>query len=73
MAQLSHEQYDRLERAVARGERIVVTRRGSEYVILPLTLEQRAGREVIEARNPTTGDGLTLFLDELDSVDVVGR
>lgn len=73
MAQLTHEQYDRLERAVSRGERIVVSRRGTEYVILPLTLEQRHGREVIEARNPTTGDEMTLYLDELDSLEVVGR
>ena len=73
MAQLTHEEYDRLERAVSRGERIVVSRRGTEYVILPLTLVQRHGREVIEARNPTTGDELTLYLDELDSVEVVGR
>src|SRR4051812_23224372 len=73
MAQLTHEQYDRLERAIVRGERIIVCRRGTEYIILPLTLQQRHGREVIQARNPTTGDALVLYLDELDSVDAVGR
>ena len=73
MAQLSHEQYDRLERAVTRGERIVVYRRGTEYVLVPLSLEQRDGREVISARNPTTGDTMALYLDDLDAIDVVGR
>jgi len=73
MAQLNHEQYERLERAVTRGERIVVSRRGTEYVLIPLALQVRAGREVIDARNPTTGDSLSLYLDEIDAVELVGK
>jgi hypothetical protein len=73
MAQLTHDEYDRLERAIVRGERIIVYRRGTEYIILPTSLQQRQGREVIQARNPSTGDVLMLFLDELDSIDAVGR
>jgi hypothetical protein len=65
------QQYDRIERAVTRGERIVVYRRGTEFIVIPLTLTSRGGREVIEARNPTTGDHLSLFIDELDSVEIV--
>jgi hypothetical protein len=72
MAQLTHEQYERLERAVTRGQRIVVHRRGTEYVLIPLSLESRGGRELIEARNPTTGDSLSLYLDEMDAVELVG-
>ena len=72
MPQLSHEQYDRLERAVTRGERVAVYRRGTEYIVIPLALRVRDGREVLEARNPTTGDALSLFLDELDAIDMVG-
>lgn len=68
----THDQYDRIERAVTRGQRIVVYRRGTEYVVIPLSLTSRGGRELIEARNPTTGDHLTLFLDDLDSVEFVG-
>lgn len=71
MAQLSHKQYDQLERAVLEGTRIAVYRRGTEYVVIPLRLGLRDGRETIEARNPTTGDVLTLRLDEVDSVDFV--
>ena len=73
MAQLNHEQYERLEKAVARGDRIVVVRRGTEFVLVPLALVTRAGREVIESRNPTTGDALSLYLDELDSIELVSR
>lgn len=73
MSQLTHEEYDRLERAVTRGERIVVHRRGTEYILVPLSLTTRAGREVIDARNPTTGDSLSLYLDELDSLELVPR
>jgi len=62
-----------LERAVARGQRIAVHRRGSEYIVIPLSLVTRGGRELIEARNPTTGDTLSLFLDELDSIETVAR
>lgn len=73
MAQLTHEQYDTLERAVTRGQRIAVHRRGTEYIVIPLSLGVRSGREVIEARNPTTGDSLSLYLDEVDSIETVAR
>ena len=72
MAQLTHHEYERLERAVVRGQKIAVYRRGTEYIVTPLSLVQRGGREVIEARNPTTGDSLSLYIDELESIEVVG-
>ena len=71
MAQLTHAQYDSLERAVTNGTRIAVQRRGTEYIVIPLALRSRDGRELIEARNPTTGDSMTLYLDELDAIEVV--
>lgn len=73
MAQLTHAQYDLLERAVARGEKIVVVRRGTEYVVVPLSLRVSGGREVIETRNPTTGDLMSLDLAEVDSLQPVSR
>lgn len=72
MAQLTYSQYDRIERAVVRGDRIAVYRRGTEYIVVPLALRVRNGREVIEARNPTTGDDLNLYIDEIESIEVVG-
>jgi uncharacterized protein with PhoU and TrkA domain len=71
MAQLSTKQYDALEQAVATGQRIVVMRRGTEYIVVPERLRLTGGREALEARNPTTGDRLVLHLDELDSIEVV--
>lgn len=72
MVSLTHEEYDRLERAVTHGLRIIVFRRGTEYVVVPTAITTRDGREVLLARNPTTGDSMTLFLHELDSIEVVG-
>ena len=73
MTQLTHEQYEILEGAVARGTRISIRRRSGrrEYIVIPLTLRLRDGREVIEARNPTTGHDLIIYLDEIESVDPV--
>jgi hypothetical protein len=72
MAQLTHEQYDALERAVVKGTRIAIRRRGRrEYVVIPLTLRVVDGREVVEARNPTTGHNLTIYLDEVDAIQAL--
>ena len=65
------EEYDRIERAVTRGQRLIVYRRGTEFVVVPMSFTSRGGREVIDARNPTTGVRLALFIDELDSVELV--
>ena len=73
MAQLTHEQYDALERAVMRGTRVAIARKGRpESIIVPLSLRLRDGREAIEARHPTTGHDFTIYLDEVDGVEVVG-
>jgi len=56
---------------VSRGRRVIVFRRGTEYIVIPLALLSRDGREVIEARNPTTGDAMTLYVDELESIELV--
>jgi hypothetical protein len=70
MAQLTHADYEALERALARGSRVLVQRRGrQDYAIIPLAFRTRDGREAIEARNPTTGDSLTIYLDEIDSIE----
>ena len=71
MAQLTHAQYDALERAVMDGSRIAVYRRGTEYVVVPTRLRIDRGREALEAMHPTTGESLTLYIDEVDSIEVV--
>ena len=71
MAELNHKQYDALERAVTDGRRISVYRRGTEYVVVPKRLRIVGGREAIDAVHPTTGDRITLWLDEVESIEVV--
>ena len=71
MMQLTHKQYDLLERAITNGKRISAYRRGTEYVVVPKRLHMISGREAVEATHPTTGDEITLYLDELDSFEVV--
>ena len=72
MAQLTHRQYELLEQAVVKGTRIAVRRRGRrEYVVIPLTLRLVDGREIVDARNPTTGHDLTISLDEVDAIEAL--
>lgn len=72
MGQLTHQQYDRLERALLNGTRVIFQRSGRrEYTVIPLRLGVRDGRELVEARNPTTGHDLTIYLDELDGIELV--
>jgi hypothetical protein len=70
--QLSVKQYDALERAIVDGCRVAVFRRGTEFIIIPERLALRQRRECIEARHPTTGAHLTLWIDEMESVEVMG-
>jgi hypothetical protein len=72
MAELTHQQYDALERAVANATRIVVYRRGTEYVVVPERLFLTGGREALEATHPTTGERIRLYIDEVDTIDVLG-
>ncbi|MEK7240673.1 MAG: hypothetical protein AAB224_08800 [Gemmatimonadota bacterium] len=69
--QMSVRQYDALERAITDGCRISVFRRGTEFLVIPERLVLRNRRECIEARHPTTGDHLTLWIDEADAVEIV--
>jgi hypothetical protein len=71
MAQLTTEEYDRLERAVIDRKRISVYRRGTEYIVVPTRLHLIDGRERIEAVHPTTGDRIIIHIDEIDSLQVI--
>jgi len=69
--QLSVKQYDALERAITDGRRIAVMRRGTEFLLVPVRLMLRNSREAIEARHPSTGAELTIWIDEAESIEVV--
>ena len=72
VTQLNTAQYDALERAISDGRRLSVWRRGSEFLVVVDRLRVTGGREALEAHHPTTGDKLTLFIDELEGIEVVG-
>ena len=71
MAEWTHKQYDILERAITNGRRISAYRRGTEYIVVPIRLRVISGREAVEATHPTTGDQITIYLDEMDSFELV--
>lgn len=71
MKQLTHRQYDALESAVTHGKRVSIFRRGTEYIGIPRRLWQDGNREVVTILHPTTGEEITLFLDEIEQLDVV--
>ena len=71
MAQLSPAQYDALERSIAVRQRIAVYRRGTEYLVVPLALRMRDGREVIESVHPTTGEKIEFRIDDVDRIEVI--
>jgi hypothetical protein len=71
MTQLSSTQYDALERAIVDGQRIAVRRRGTEFLVIPMSIGVRNGKETIEAVHPTTGDRLTLVIEEVEEIEVV--
>ncbi len=71
MGQLSVKQYDALEGAITKQQRVMVMRRGTEFLVIPERLTLIKGREAIIARHPSTGASLTLYLDETDALEVV--
>ena len=71
LTQLNSEQYDSLERAITDGRRLSVWRRGTEFIVIVDRLRVSGGREALEAHHPTTGDALTLYIDELEAIEVV--
>jgi hypothetical protein len=71
MKELTVRQYDALESAITHGKRISVFRRGTEYVVIPQQLRTVGSREAMDSVHPTTGDQITLYLDEMERFEVV--
>ena len=69
--QLTADQYDALERAISDGRKLSVWRRGTEFIVVIDHLRVAGGREALEAHHPTTGDKLTLYIHELEGIEVV--
>jgi hypothetical protein len=71
LRQLNHRQYDALESAITHGKRISIRRRGTEYVGVPKKLWTEGQREAVSILHPTTGEEITVYLDEIDRIEVV--
>jgi hypothetical protein len=71
MPPLTVAQYDILERAIQRGDRIALRRRQHEYVVVPERITFEGNREQLITRHPTTGDRMVFQLDELDALEAL--
>ena len=63
---------DQLESAARRGQRVALSRRGTEYIVVALRVTTEDQHEVLIGRLPMTGEELTFRLDQIDSFQVVG-
>jgi hypothetical protein len=63
---------EQLERATRLGRRVVLMRRGTEYVVVARRLLSSGGQETLIGYLPMTGEELRFELDELDEFQVVG-
>lgn len=61
---------ERLERAIVEGARIWISRRGTEYVLVPRSLRSEGTIEVLTATT-TLGDDLRFRLDEIEAWEVI--
>jgi hypothetical protein len=63
---------DQLERAARQGLRVVLVRRGTEYVVVARRLLSQGGREALVGLLPMTGEELRFDLQDLDGFQVLG-
>jgi hypothetical protein len=73
LKQLTTRQYDALESAVTHSRRVSIYRRGTEYLGIPQRIFQDGRREAVSVLHPTTGSEITIFLDEIERLDVLTR
>jgi hypothetical protein len=63
---------DQLESAARRAQRVALSRRGTEYIVVALRVTTEDRHDVLVGRLPMTGEDLTFRLDQIDSFQVVG-
>ena len=72
MAQLTHAQYDALERAVVDGTRIAIRRRGRrEHIVIPLRLGTQGRPRGDRGAQSDHRPRLEIDLDDIDRIEVV--
>ena len=62
---------EQLERAAQHGRRVVLMRRGTEYIVIARRLLHQGPREVLVGYLPMTGEELRFELEELDAFHVL--
>jgi uncharacterized protein with PhoU and TrkA domain len=62
---------DQLENAARRGLRVVLSRRGTEYVVVAQRVTTIDQHEALVGWLPMTGDELTFRLEEIESFQVI--
>jgi len=62
---------DQLEHAARAGMRVIVWRRGTEYVVVARRVGARGNHETLTGYLPMTGEELHFRLDELESFQVL--
>lgn len=65
------ERMEQLESAVRQGRRVVLRRRGTEYVVVARRVFQEGRRDALLALLPTTGEELRFNLEDLDEFQVI--
>jgi hypothetical protein len=63
---------DQLESAARRGQRVALSRRGTEYVVVAVRVTTENGHDVLVGRLPMTGEEFSFRLEQIDSFQVVG-
>ena len=67
----SADRLDQLEAAIRQQRRIVLMRRGTEYVLLPRRLDTTGRKEKLVGFIPMTGEELEFSLDEVEEMAVI--
>ena len=67
----SPDRMELLERAVRQGRRVIVSRRGTEYVVVARRVEAKGRRDHLVGHLPMTGEELMFALEDLDEFYVL--
>jgi hypothetical protein len=62
---------DLLERAVRENRRVVLSRRGTEFVVIALRITSVKQQDAVVGRLPMTGEELTFVLEDLEGFQIV--
>lgn len=62
---------EQLEHAVQKRQRVILRRRGNEYVVVASALTTSRGREALSGYLAMTGEEMLFVLDDLDFFQVI--